>query len=82
MTRYRQQGALLSNYAHVFALITRLRQLCCHRELIKDVDWTEALRELGKAGPGQVGRVSGKQTLKKPTYCNTFLLESAGYRRG
>ena len=37
---------LLRNYAHIFALMIRLRQLCCHRELIKEVDWNHVLGDL------------------------------------
>jgi SWI/SNF-related matrix-associated actin-dependent regulator of chromatin subfamily A3 len=33
-----KRGTLLKNYAHVFALMLRLRQLCCHRELLPAVD--------------------------------------------
>ena len=29
-----RRGNLLKNYAHVFAIMMRLRQLCCHRELV------------------------------------------------
>ena len=50
ITRFRRRGDLLRNYAHVFALMTRLRQLCCHRDLVKDVDWDEALRTPVEAG--------------------------------
>ena len=34
--RYMRKGlnALLKNYAHVFAIMMRLRQLCCHRDLL------------------------------------------------
>ena len=45
ITTYRRRGELLRNYAHVFALMTRLRQLCCHRDLIKEVDWARAIRD-------------------------------------
>ena len=45
ITRFRRRGELLRNYAHVFALMTRLRQLCCHRSLVKDVDWEAVLRD-------------------------------------
>jgi len=45
VARFDRQGALLRNYAHVFALMMRMRQLCCHRELIKVFDWTEILRD-------------------------------------
>lgn len=45
ITTYRRRGDLLRNYAHVFALMTRLRQLCCHRDLVKEVDWSRALRD-------------------------------------
>ena len=30
--KYMRRGTLLKNYAHVFALMMRLRQLCCHRD--------------------------------------------------
>jgi len=45
VNRFKRDGDLLRNYAHVFALMTRLRQLCCHRELIQEVDWSEALKD-------------------------------------
>ena len=45
VARFDRHGALLRNYAHVFALMMRMRQLCCHRELIKVFDWTEILRD-------------------------------------
>ena len=31
---------LMKNYAHVFALMMRLRQLCCHRELVP-LEWNK-----------------------------------------
>ena len=43
---YNRRGELLRNYAHIFALMIRLRQLCCHRELIKEVDWNHVLGDL------------------------------------
>ena len=43
---YNRRGELLRNYAHLFALMIRLRQLCCHRELIKEVDWNHVLGDL------------------------------------
>ena len=43
---YHRSGELLRNYAHIFALMIRLRQLCCHRELIKEVDWNHVLGDL------------------------------------
>ena len=43
---YNRRGELLRNYAHLFALMIRLRQLCCHRELIKEVDWNNVLGDL------------------------------------
>ena len=33
---FQRNGELLKNYAHVFALLIRLRQLCCHRQLVPD----------------------------------------------
>ena len=41
IVKYQRRGTLLKNYAHVFAMMMRLRQLCCHRELYKDVNWDE-----------------------------------------
>ena len=35
--QFQRQGDLLSHYAHVFALITRLRQLCCHHQLVPNL---------------------------------------------
>lgn len=43
--KYKQRGDLLRNYAHIFALMMCLRQMCCHRELIKAIDWSQALRD-------------------------------------
>ena len=43
---YSKRNSLLRNYAHIFALMIRLRQLCCHRELIKDVDWANVLDDV------------------------------------
>lgn len=54
---FQRKGELLKNYAHVFALLIRLRQLCCHRQLVpKDLlssddseqDEAHATRELVK----------------------------------
>ena len=39
--KYARRGQLLRNYAHVFAMMMRLRQLSCHRELFKDIKWDE-----------------------------------------
>jgi SNF2 family DNA or RNA helicase len=36
--KYMRRGTLLRNYAHVFAVMMRLRQLCCHKELLP-VKW-------------------------------------------
>ena len=38
--KYMKKGALLKNYAHVFAMMMRLRQLCCHRELLP-INWRD-----------------------------------------
>ena len=43
VARYARRGGLLRHYAHIFAMMMRLRQLCCHRELIKEMDWVQAL---------------------------------------
>jgi len=45
VSQYHRRGELLRNYAHVFVLMTRLRQLCCHRELYRDVDWEQVVRD-------------------------------------
>lgn len=46
--RYMKKATLLKNYAHIFALMMRLRQLCCHRDLLPikwhDVDMDELLQ--------------------------------------
>ena len=36
--KYMKKGTLLRNYAHIFAIMMRLRQLCCHRELLP-LEW-------------------------------------------
>ena len=46
--RYHRAGKLLSNYARIFVMMMRLRQLCCHRELIQDTDWPSVLNDLDK----------------------------------
>jgi len=43
--RYQKQGSLMKNYGHIFALMTRLRQICCHRELIDSIDWNSTIRD-------------------------------------
>ena len=43
--RYHRRGELLRNYAIIFALMMRMRQLCCHRELIRTIDWTQIQRD-------------------------------------
>ena len=51
VARYQRKGVLLRNYAHVFAMMMRLRQLCCHRDIIRDpdgrsqYDWEEIMRD-------------------------------------
>lgn len=42
---YRCRGQLLRNYAHIFALMMRMRQMCCHRELIRTIDWGDTLQD-------------------------------------
>jgi len=48
--RLLRRHALLKNYAHVFAIMMRLRQLCCHKELLperwRDEEGEEALRDI------------------------------------
>ena len=47
IARYMRRGTLMRNYAHIFAVMMRLRQLCCHRELLpivwQDVDINEIM---------------------------------------
>ena len=38
VSRYHKRGELMRNYAYIFELMMRMRQLCCHRELIQEVD--------------------------------------------
>jgi len=45
VTRYKSKGELMKHYGHVFALMTRLRQLCMHWDLIASVDWAMARRD-------------------------------------
>ena len=39
--RLERRGELLSKYSYIFALMVRLRQLCCHKEMIQEetLDW-------------------------------------------
>jgi len=50
--RYQRRGVLLKNYAHIFAMMIRLRQLCCHRQIMNmgnmgngQWDWDDFMRE-------------------------------------
>jgi len=38
VNKYMKKGTALKNYAHIFAVMMRLRQLCCHRDLLP-IDW-------------------------------------------
>ena len=38
--RYIKRGTALKNYAHIFAVMMRLRQLCCHRNLLP-IEWQD-----------------------------------------
>ena len=38
-------GELRKNYANVFVLMIRLRQLCCHRDMFREVDWAQVIRD-------------------------------------
>ena len=42
---YQNRGELLRNYAHVFLLMIRLRQICCHRDMFREVDWEQVIRD-------------------------------------
>lgn len=43
--RYIREGTLLHNYAHILAILLRLRQLCCHPFLVKIA--AERAKQLG-----------------------------------
>ena len=45
VAKFDRHNALLRNYACVFAMMMRLRQLCCHRELVPGLNWEEVLRD-------------------------------------
>ena len=45
--KYQRKGTLLRNWAHVFAVMMRLRQLCCHRELVP-LQWKVTLSLYGR----------------------------------
>jgi len=64
VARYDRRGQLMTNYAHIFAMMMRLRQLCCHRELIKEVDWVEVMRDregLARQLEGFLAAEAGKE---------------------
>jgi len=46
--RYQRRGELMRNYMHVLVMMLRFRQLCCHRELIKEVNWGEVMDDMDK----------------------------------
>ena len=58
--KYMKRGTLLKNYAHVFAMMMRLRQLCCHRELLpvnwRDVNLEKELAELAAIEENEEGQ--------------------------
>ena len=35
----------MKNYAHMFVLMIRLRQLCCHRDMFREVDLAQVIRD-------------------------------------
>ena len=35
----------MRNYAHILVLMLRLRQMCCHRELVHEIDWAHTLHD-------------------------------------
>ena len=43
--KYHRRRQLMENYEHIFAMMMQLRQLCCHRELIKKVNWSSVMRD-------------------------------------
>ena len=63
--RYQKQGKLMKNYAHIFALMMRLRQFCCHMELINTIDWSMTIRyglcRLLSTFANKYARISSKQ---------------------
>ena len=62
ISRFKRRGELMKNYAHVFALMTRLRQICCHRELITGINWNEAMHE-NKELLEQISQIQTPQQL-------------------
>ena len=50
-----KRGSLLRNYAHVFAVMMRLRQLCCHKNLLP-VDWSDVnMEDLAQMAKDDIG---------------------------
>ena len=80
VARFDRHNALLRNYACVFAMMMRLRQLCCHRELVNTgIDWGEVLEnqdqlkeqlaeylaEIGGGGEGAEGEAPTSEREKQ-----------------
>ena len=38
----------MRNYAQILVLMLRLRQMCCHRELVPGIDWARTLKDKPK----------------------------------
>ena len=56
--KYLRKKTLMKNYAHVFAIMMRLRQLCCHRELLP-IDWREVdMEELAALASAEEAEMS------------------------
>ncbi|KAF3315666.1 hypothetical protein TWF173_003241 [Orbilia oligospora] len=71
--RYIENGSVLRNYTYVLLLLLRLRQVCCHPKMIKDlsVKVTDEEKELqarliSQLGPGVVERLKADPVVSCP----------------
>ncbi len=53
----------MRNYAHILVLMLRLRQMCCHRELVQEVDWIHTLHDKEELARQLVGMVEAEANL-------------------
>lgn len=62
-----RRGELLGNYAFIFALMMRMRQLCCHVELLKNAgfDIDEMLGEEEEEDAANLGETEKTDNDKK-----------------
>ncbi|TGJ74651.1 hypothetical protein EYR41_001626 [Orbilia oligospora] len=71
--KYIENGSVLRNYTYVLLLLLRLRQVCCHPKMIKDlsVKVTDEEKELqarliSQLGPGVVERLKADPVVSCP----------------